>query len=87
VSQSTAQASDPVNSGLAAATAARPQPSPADVAKALDSVEQATKNAELLRSAAAPQQRAWNIQALGDISGQNFRTGPAAWKNWYDGAL
>ena len=30
------------------------------------------------------QQRAWAIQALGDISGQNFGTDSAAWRNWYE---
>jgi HEAT repeats len=32
------------------------------------------------------QQRAWTVQALGDISGKNFGVNSAAWKNWYDGA-
>ncbi len=30
------------------------------------------------------QQRAWAFQALGDISGQNFGTDSAAWRNWYE---
>lgn len=30
------------------------------------------------------QQRAWTVQALGDISGKNFGANSAAWKNWYD---
>jgi HEAT repeat protein len=30
------------------------------------------------------QQRAWVFQALGDISGQNFGTDSAAWRNWYE---
>jgi len=29
-------------------------------------------------------QRAWTVQALGDISGQNFGTDSAAWRNWYE---
>ena len=31
------------------------------------------------------QQRAWTFQALRDISGQNFGTDSAAWRNWYEG--
>jgi HEAT repeat protein len=30
------------------------------------------------------QQRTWTVQALGDISGQNLGTDPAAWRRWYD---
>ena len=30
------------------------------------------------------QQRAWTFQALRDISGQNFGTDSAAWRNWYE---
>ena len=30
------------------------------------------------------QQRAWMFQALGDISGKNFGTDSAAWRNWYE---
>jgi len=32
------------------------------------------------------QQRAWTVQALGDISGKNFGANSAAWKSWYDNA-
>jgi len=32
------------------------------------------------------QQRAWTVQALGDISGKNLGTDSAAWKSWYDSA-
>ena len=32
------------------------------------------------------QQRTWMIQALRDISGQNFGTDAAAWRRWHDGA-
>jgi len=31
-----------------------------------------------------PQQRTWSVQALQDISGQNFGTDSAAWRRWYD---
>jgi HEAT repeats len=31
-----------------------------------------------------PQQRSWNLHALSDISGQNFGTDAAAWRNWYE---
>jgi HEAT repeat protein len=31
------------------------------------------------------QQRAWTLQALRDISGQNFGTDSAAWRHWYEG--
>jgi hypothetical protein len=30
------------------------------------------------------QQRSWAAQALHDISGQNFGSDAAAWRNWYD---
>jgi len=30
------------------------------------------------------QQRTWTVQALHDISGQNFGTDSAAWRRWYD---
>lgn len=29
------------------------------------------------------QQRAWDLQALGDITGQHFGTNAAQWRNWY----
>ena len=32
------------------------------------------------------QQRAWNFQALHDISGQNLGSDSAAWRTWYEGA-
>jgi hypothetical protein len=32
------------------------------------------------------QQRTWTVQALHDISGQNFDSDAAAWRHWYDGA-
>ena len=32
------------------------------------------------------QQRAWAVQALGDISGKNFGADSSAWKSWYDSA-
>lgn len=32
------------------------------------------------------QQRTWTIQALRDISGQNFGVDSAAWRRWYDSA-
>lgn len=32
------------------------------------------------------QQRTWTVQALHDISGQNFGSDAAAWRRWYDGA-
>jgi HEAT repeat protein len=32
------------------------------------------------------QQRAWTMQALHDISGQNFGPDSAAWRTWYEGA-
>jgi len=32
------------------------------------------------------QQRAWTLQALHDISGQNFGPDSAAWRTWYEGA-
>ena len=32
------------------------------------------------------QQRAWNFQALHDISGQNLGNDSAAWRTWYEGA-
>jgi HEAT repeat protein len=32
----------------------------------------------------AAQQRAWDIQALGDISGQHLGTDAAAWRTWYE---
>jgi hypothetical protein len=32
------------------------------------------------------QQRSWDLQALGDISGQHFGADTAAWRTWYDGA-
>jgi HEAT repeat protein len=31
-------------------------------------------------------QRAWTLHALRDISGQNFGTDSAAWRNWYEGS-
>jgi hypothetical protein len=30
------------------------------------------------------QQRAWDIQALGDISGQHLGADAAAWRAWYE---
>jgi HEAT repeat protein len=33
------------------------------------------------------QQRNWDIQALGDISGQHFGGDTAAWRSWYESAL
>ena len=32
------------------------------------------------------QQRAWAVQALGDISGQHFGNDAAAWRRWYESA-
>jgi HEAT repeat protein len=32
------------------------------------------------------QQRSWTVQALQDISGQNFGTDSAAWRRWYQSA-
>ena len=32
------------------------------------------------------QQRTWTVQALHDISGQNFGSDSAAWRRWYDSA-
>jgi hypothetical protein len=32
-----------------------------------------------------PQQRAWAVQALGDISGQHYGNDAAAWRRWYEG--
>lgn len=32
------------------------------------------------------QQRTWTVQALHDISGQNFGSDAAAWRRWHDGA-
>jgi hypothetical protein len=32
------------------------------------------------------QQRTWTVQALRDISGQNFGSDAAAWRRWHDGA-
>lgn len=32
------------------------------------------------------QQRSWTLQALRDISGQNFGTDSAAWRTWYESA-
>ncbi len=34
----------------------------------------------------SPQQRIWAVQALHDISGQNFGADSAAWQRWYDSA-
>jgi len=34
----------------------------------------------------SPQQRTWTIQALADISHQNFGNDSAAWRNWYESA-
>ena len=34
----------------------------------------------------SPQQRAWAVQALGDISGQHYGNDAAAWRRWYEGA-
>ena len=31
------------------------------------------------------QQRAWTVQALGDIAGKNLGTDSAAWRSWYEG--
>jgi HEAT repeat protein len=31
----------------------------------------------------SPQQRTWVVQALHDISGQNYGTDSAAWQRWY----
>jgi hypothetical protein len=33
----------------------------------------------------SPQQHAWTVQALGDISGQRLGNDSAAWRNWYEG--
>lgn len=33
-----------------------------------------------------PQQRAWAVQALGDISGQHYGNDAAAWRRWYESA-
>jgi HEAT repeat protein len=33
----------------------------------------------------SPQQRMWTLQALRDISRQNFGTNSAAWHKWYEG--
>jgi len=32
----------------------------------------------------SPQQRAWTVQALGDISGQRLGNDSIAWRNWYE---
>ena len=37
-------------------------------------------------SLVSPQQHAWTVQALGDISGQHFGNDVAAWRRWYEGA-
>jgi hypothetical protein len=29
------------------------------------------------------QQRAWDVQALGDITGQHLGTNSAQWRDWY----
>ena len=34
----------------------------------------------------SPQQHTWTIQALGDISHQNFGNDSAAWRSWYESA-
>jgi hypothetical protein len=34
----------------------------------------------------SPQQHAWTVQALGDISGQHFGNDVAAWRRWYEGS-
>lgn len=31
-----------------------------------------------------PQQRAWAVQALGDVSGQHYGNDAAAWRRWYE---
>jgi hypothetical protein len=33
----------------------------------------------------SPQQRMWTLQALRDISRQNFGINSAAWHKWYEG--
>ena len=35
-------------------------------------------------STLSQQQRAWVVQALGDISGKNFGSDSTAWRSWYD---